>query len=606
MNKLFTILIFTGLNFIISASEIHVSPTGNDTNPGTSVAPVASLNKALRLAREMRRLNVAGIENGIHIILKNGNYQLYEPLFIRPEDSGTATSPTIIRGEKGFTPTISGGISITKWKKSGKFWVAPAAEFNGRPLEFRQLWVNGKKAVRARDVADFEQMNRILSVDKVNQRIWVPTSSVKKILSSNRAEMVLHQMWVISILRIKNIEVQGDSAAISFHQPESRVQFERYWPRPMIAPGLNSAFYLTNAGELMDTPGEWFYDTDKKLIYYYPHPNETLGKTEMIASALENLIVIAGTSENPVQNIRFENLQFAHTNWTRPFSAGHVPLQAGMYCTDAYRLNPPIDRINNHKLDNQVWLGRPVAAITVSSAKNISFENCCFEHLGSTGLDFISGVKNSIVNHCIFRDIAGNGLLTGNFSEQGHETHLPYNPQDDRLVCSHQHISNNLFENIGNDEWGCVAVGAGWVHDVSILNNDIHDVSYTGISLGWGWNRDVNCMKNNLVKGNLIYHFAKHMYDVAGIYTQGTQPGTIITENYVHSIYHPAYVHDPNHWFYLYTDEGSAYMQVFNNKTEGDKFLRNANGPCVIWENNGPQVNDSVAKEAGISDKASL
>ena len=37
--------------------------------------------------------------------------------------------------------------------------------FNGRPLDFRQLWVDGQKATRARDVEDFENMHRICSVD---------------------------------------------------------------------------------------------------------------------------------------------------------------------------------------------------------------------------------------------------------------------------------------------------------------------------------------------------------------------------------------------------------------------------------------------------------
>lgn len=38
--------------------------------------------------------------------------------------------------------------------------------FNGRPLDFRQLWVDGQKATRARDVEDFENMHRICSVDE--------------------------------------------------------------------------------------------------------------------------------------------------------------------------------------------------------------------------------------------------------------------------------------------------------------------------------------------------------------------------------------------------------------------------------------------------------
>ncbi len=51
------------------------------------------------------------------------------------------------------------------------------------------------------------------------------------------------------------VEVQGDSAAVRFHQPESRIQFEHPWPRPMVTTdGHNSAFYLTNARELQDVP----------------------------------------------------------------------------------------------------------------------------------------------------------------------------------------------------------------------------------------------------------------------------------------------------------------------------------------------------------------
>ena len=47
---------------------------------------------------------------------------------------------------------------------------------------------------------------------------------------------------------------------------------------------------------------------------------------------------------------------------------------------------------------------------------------------------------------------------------------------------------------------------------------------YKRQSLGWGWTRTVNCMRNNRVHANLIHHYAKHMYDVAGIYTLGSQP----------------------------------------------------------------------------------
>lgn len=107
-------------------------------------------------------------------------------------------------------------------------------------------------------------------------------------------------------------------------------------------------------------------------------------------------------------------------------------------------------------------------------------------------------------------------------------------------------------------------------------------------------------VRNNRVHANLIHHYAKHMYDVAGIYTLGSQPKSYVTENCVHSIYKPGYVHDPNHWFYLYTDEGSSFITVRDNWTEGEKYLQNANGPGNVWENNGPKVDSVIRERAGV------
>ena len=579
------------------STNIYVSPSGKDKNDGSASAPKATLSAALRQARELRRLHTAGIENGIQIILKAGTYAQYEPLFVRPEDSGTAQSPTVICGAEGEKVIVSGGMQIKKWKKSGKLLVADVPDFNGRPLDFRQLWVNGRKAVRARDVSDFEKMNRIIRNDKANQILWVPAKSVKAIQKAPYAEMVLHQMWAVSFLRIKSIRIQGDSAAVRFHNPESKLQFERPWPQPMVAAGVNSPFYLTNALELLDQPGEWFHDIKTNKLYYYPLPGEKL--TEVIAPAIETLVQVEGTPDRPVGHVIFKNITFSHSTWMRPSEKGHVPLQAGMYLTEGYKLSPKIDRIDNHKLDNQGWLGRGAAAVTVSGANNIDFQSCRFEQLGFSGLDYVSGTIGGKVENCTFTDIAGNGLVAGGFSPASLETHLPYNPLDLRELCIGLEIRNNLFTDVTNEDWGCVAIAAGYVSGLKIINNEISDVAYSGISLGWGWNRNLVCMKNNLVQRNNIHHYAKHVYDVAGIYTLGAQPGTLISENWVHDICKPTYVHDPKHWFYLYTDEGSSYIRVQNNRTDSVKFLQNANGPGNIWENNGPMVNDSIMKNAG-------
>ena len=618
MRKLFLTAICILCSHWLWSGEIWVSPKGNDFNDGTRQSPKATLTAALRQAREWRRTGDDRMQGGITVYMEGGTYALYEPVFIRPEDSGTKESPTVIRSainEKTVVRSVgdekvilSGGISINGWKKQGKVWVADVPVFNGRPLDFRQLWVNGKKAVRARDVEDFEKMNRICSVDEKNEILYVPAVSIRRLidnkgnLKAKYAEMVLHQMWCVANLRIRSVEVQGDSAAIRFHQPESRIQFEHPWPRPMVTTdGHNSAFYLTNARELQDVPGEWYHDIDARKVYYYPREGEKMQEAEVIVPAVETLVRVEGTLDRPVCHIRFEKITFSYTTWMRPSEKGHIPLQAGMYLTDGYRIDPKMQRdYLNHPLDNQGWLGRPAAAVRVAAAKQIDFERCRFEHLGSTGLDYEEAVQGGVVRGCLFRDIAGNGLLVGSFSPAAHETHLPYDPADRREVCTQQHINNCYFTEIGNEDWGCLAIAAGYVGDVNIEHNEISEVPYSGISLGWGWTQTVNCMRNNRVHANLIHHYAKHMYDVAGIYTLGSQPKSYVTENCVHSIYKPGYVHDPNHWFYLYTDEGSSFITVRDNWTEGEKYLQNANGPGNVWENNGPKVDSVIRERAGL------
>jgi len=549
--------------------------------------------EALREAREMRRLDTLSVIKDIHIRLQSGMHMLNETLSLRPEDSGI----TFV-GEEGAC--ISGGVRIDGWKQEGNLWVADVPDFNGRPLEFRQLWVNGLKATRARDVEIFERMNRIISVDKQRREIWVPAKAVEKILDVPYVEMILHEMWCVSVLRIKSVHVSGDSAAVRFHEPESRIQFEHPWPSPMVTTdGHNSPFYLTNSLALLDRPGEWYLDIRASKLYYMPREGEDMTKAAVVAPMMETLVKVEGTPDDRVRNVTFHNISFLYTTWRRPSFQGHVPLQAGMYLTDAYKLRPQMVRVDNHKLDNQGWLGRAAAAVQLSWTENVKMEQCAFKHLGGSGLDFIEGDQGCTVTYCIFDDIAMNGCVMGSFSPEAHETHRPYHPADTTVICRDNTIQNSYFHDVTNDDWGCVAIAAGYVAGTNICHNEISEVSYTGISLGWGWNRNRVCMHDNRVQYNLIHHYARHMYDVAGIYTLGNQPGTIISNNVVRDIYKPSYVHDPNHWFYLYTDEGSSNITVRDNWCPDQKFLQNANGPGNVWENNGPISGDFIMN-AGI------
>ena len=597
----------------LSQVKIWIATNGNDANEGSQAAPLATPAAALRKARELRRLNDASIANGANIILKGGTYQMYQPLFIRPEDAGTASSPTIFEPAPNEKTILSGGVQISGWKKTSKIvglptaaqpnvWVADVPQVNGNPLNFRQLWVNDLKAVRAR-YPNGEQMDRILSWDKKTQSCQISKPVIGNLQGIEGLEMVIHQWWAIANLRVKKVTANADSLQLTFQQPESKIQSEHPWPPPRISKETgNSAFYLTNAIQFLDSPGEWYLDRKSSKLYYWPLPGENLQTATVIVPVLETLVQIEGTIDNPVSYVSFKGISFQHTGWLRPSEKGHVPLQTGMYLLDAYKLKVP-GTPDKNGLENQAWVGRPAAAVEVKYTNNTSFEGCCFKHIASTGLDYQKGTHNDSISGNLFTDIGGNGILVGTFSAEATEAHLPYDPKDEREVCSHETISNNLIDNVTNEDWGCVGIAAGFVKNSRMEHNEIRDVSYTGISLGWGWTKTVNAMRNNVIASNYIHRYAKHLYDVAGIYTLSAQPGSSITNNVIDSIYKAPYAHLPNHWFYLYTDEGSSYFNIKNNWCPSQKFLANANGPGNVWENNGPMVADSIHFKAGIEER---
>lgn len=606
-SKLFLVFLLMGMIFSANAAEIWVSSSGKDTNIGTKASPLATLQMAVRKARELRRLKDVSIKNGIHIIIMNGTYYLNEPLFIRPEDSGTADSPTTIEADANAKPILSGGFEIKNWKKStvaingkkGTVWEADAPVKAGEIINYRQLWVNGNKAVRAKSTAG-TQMDRILSWDSSTETCWIPFKD-KSIKFEPGMEMFITQWWAIANLRIKNIEIKKDSAKLSFEQPESRIQSEHPWPAPWISKNNgNSAFYLNNGISMLNEAGEWFLDKKKAKIYYIPRTGENMASAKVIVPVLENLVEIKGTIDSPVSHFQFKGISFQYSNWLRPSQQGHVPLQAGMYLLDAYKLKIP-GTPNQANLENQAWVGRPRAAVEVNFANNTLFESCSFEHLSSTGLDYNKGTNHNIVKGNLFKDIGGNGIALGVFSEEAFEAHLPLNVKDEREICSDELIADNMITNVANEDWGCLGIAAGFVKNLTIEHNEISDVAYSGISMGWGWTYTENVMKNNKIIGNKIHHYAKHLHDVAGIYTLSSQRDSRIEENYIDKVYNSPYAHDPFLWLYLYTDEGSQHFTIQNNWIPIQKILKNNNGPAGnVWKDNYAFVDPKIKENAGI------
>lgn len=614
MKKTFTYLsfiIFLGWFPSLFAGEIYVSLQGNDKNSGTKEAPFYTLNRAIKQAREWRRLNRSEVAGGIYIRLEEGVYAQRNSLFLRPEDSGTPDSPTVICAVDGAHPVISGGVAVTGWKRGcnhsaipeklkQKIWSAEAPLIENRRVETRQMWVNGHKVQRAAQFPD-GGLERMIDFNPEEQTITIPVSqsvNSERLQNAGQLEMIVHQRWAIAILRVKSIDVKGGQAVVRFHEPESHLEFAHPWPQPVIGGEKgNSSFCLTNALELLDQPGEWFQEYPSGTIYYYPQAGENIETAEVIIPALETLVTIDGTLSRPVKHIQFNGITFEHTSWMRPSYQGHVTLQGGFPLLDAYKLQEP-GLPEKAELENQAWITRPETAIRVRGAEHIDFKHCTFRHLSSTGLDYEWAVTASSVEDCQFTDIGGTALLVGAFPDGGFETHVSFIPADARELCSHITIRNNFISNVTNEDWGCVGIGAGYVRNMDISHNEVCHLNYSGICVGWGWTSLESGMCNNRIEANYVHHFARRLYDAGGLYTLSNQPGSVMRNNRIEHLIEAPYATN-DRAFYIYLDEATDGYTMENNWCPAERFDSNRPGKKNVWKNNGPQVADSIKYKAG-------
>ena len=97
------------------ASEIYVSPQGDDHNSGESTKPLATLAAARDAARKIKTGQPSAV-SAIKICLAPGTYALQQTLDLTQEDSGTEKAPLIIESTKLGLARLLGGVQIPKFE----------------------------------------------------------------------------------------------------------------------------------------------------------------------------------------------------------------------------------------------------------------------------------------------------------------------------------------------------------------------------------------------------------------------------------------------------------------------------------------------------------
>lgn len=543
-----------------NAIDFHVSPNGNDAAEGTLTAPFKTLERAQRAVRGVNK----SMSEDINVYLHEGTYQLASTLRLSNADGGTNGHYVRYMAAPGETPLVTGGVPVNGWElfdADKNIWCVKNVV-----NRFRQLYVNGKKAIRARHPNvkpnGDHYFNRLAKVDTFGRAFDVYTDQIKKLENIKRSEIHVMVAWADQILRIEDVKYNGNTCKIIPQDPERTRLFRRAYPMLgtafMSNPPKQQCYYLENDMSLLDMQGEWFLDEDSNTLYYIPREGEDMTVANVVAPNLETLIEVTGEStRNKVQNISFSGIVFAHTNFLRPSREGLLNLQAGQFAVKVE------DR--GYLKSNEFMLWHPEAGIEVTNASRVIFEDNIFTQMAATGLDFTSGTNDTRIEGNVFTEIGGSSISIGKFAPDSlTEIHKGYNPSDKDEICTRDTVKNNYVHNTTNEIQGAVPILGGYPRYIVIEHNEVSYANYSGISVGFGWTKKETAMDGNKINYNEIHHIARLLCDGAAIYTLSNQgKNGQIMYNYSHDINGSDWA---DYWTCpIYQDEGTSGFEIAYN-----------------------------------------
>lgn len=435
----------------LESIEIYVTTKGVSGNTGDANSPFGTIELAIKKAKEIRQNNKL---TPINIHISVGEYYLDSPIRLSSELShikliGEGSDKVIVKGSKRMK------LNWTKHKNL--IWVAKVID----TAHFDQIFVNQKQQILARypnynENGGHWQGHAEDAISKERVKTW-----------KNPKGAIVHAMhsgeWGDFHYVISEVKKNGKVGLSGGHQNNR--------PSP-----LHKTYRMVeNVLEELDSPGEWYFDNVKELLYYWPENGIDLKNTIVEGVYLKSLIKIVGDKSKPVQNVSIEGIKFEHTQ--RTFMEDYEPLL---------------------RSDWTIYSG---GAIFIERTENVNIKNCEFVNLGGNVI-FVSKYNRKVQisgNH--IHECGASGIcFVGNSSAVRSPSfqYRKFIPLDDMDTVSgpanndypsESKISNNLIYRTGRIEKQTAGVQISMAMDITVSHNSIYDVPRAGINISdgtWG------------------------------------------------------------------------------------------------------------------------
>ena len=507
---------------------IYASANGGKLANGSIDYP-ANISRAVGLAKN----KASTAASDIYIMLKAEEYKLSSTINLTSEHSGVNGNVIFCSygGESGEKAQLSGGRDISGWELSDSAKNIYRAKVTDDSItNFRQLYINGNRAVRARtDVAP-------AVASKTDTGYILNDTSLAGLSNPSDAEFVYYKEWTNPRCGIESVTDNGDGTSTVDMSDFCWTQFLRKKYLEPEAPA-----YVENAYEFLDTPGEWYFDKTNRYVYYMPRDFENMSTAEAVVPTVETLVSVNGTYDSPVKNITFKNVEFAYSTWLYPDTYGYSDAQAG-------KLRDRLDE--NGSGDDPC----PDAAVEVTHADNVNFEDCKFNKLGMSALSMLWGVNNSHITGSSFGDLSGSGIYLGT-------------PYRDSIctdwhndICRNINVENNYFHDLGIEYKSCVPISTIHMYDINVSHNEIFNVPYSGIHGESGIYIDRTGHTYNYNYFNRVLNDV--LYDGGSIYVTGQSGAASVPWNEIKGNYMKNQL---NAHAALYTDNKSSGWMISDN-----------------------------------------